>query len=88
MVWQAQWDAPHAGQSGSSGWRWTEEYSSATRSLHWSWEAGVPAPSGLSGDGRVDAYRIGDTMYLVTQDGAGAASCVSFPGSDAPGPPT
>jgi hypothetical protein len=87
MMWQAQWEAPRDGQTQSSGWRWTEEYSSYTRSLHWSWEAGAPTPAGPSGDSRLDAYRIGDTIYLVTQDAAGGAVCISFPGAAGLGPP-
>jgi len=79
MRWQAQWKSTAVTDTTTSGWDWTEEYVKDPPALHWNWnitggESGVPTA--------MEAWQIGDTMYMILDAKQGAAGCISISSQD------
>ncbi len=78
--WQSQWSTTEGGKTQTASWDWIEEYSSSPEALHWNWkytDVNAKNPSGM------EAWQIGDTTYMLTNDQSNQANCISFSTADA-----
>jgi hypothetical protein len=80
LRWQSVWKSTEVTKTTSTGWDWTEEYVADPPALHWVWKS-----TGADAAGSIDAmeaWQIGDTMYMQTAGKAGENNCMSFSSED------
>jgi hypothetical protein len=80
MTWQAQWAATDSGDKENAGWDWVEEYSSDPAALHYVWH--ITDSTDPSKDTNMEAWQMGNTMYIQMQDSDGKSQCMSFSSED------
>jgi hypothetical protein len=80
MRWQAQWTASDSGSTENSGWDWVEEYSKEPAALHYMWH--IINSADKSKDTNMEAWQVGNTMYIQTQGSDGKNQCISMSSDD------
>ena len=66
------------GKTQKSTWDWLEEYTADPQALHYTWTTTEDGKD----IGIMDVWQIGDTMYMVSDNGDGTKNCSSFSSSD------
>ena len=80
MRWLAEWKSTDTGSTESAGWDWVEEYSSDPAALHWNWN--IANSTDKTKNTQMEAWQVGNTMYLQTADANGKQSCISMSSDD------
>ncbi len=80
MKWLAEWKATDSSSTESTGWNWVEEYSSDPAALHWNWN--IADSTDKTKNTQMEAWQVGNTMYIQTAGADGKKSCISMSSDD------
>ena len=80
MKWLAEWKATDSGSTEGAGWNWVEEYSSDPAALHWNWN--IADSTDKTKNTQMEAWQVGNTMYIQTAGADGKKSCISMSSDD------
>ena len=80
MRWLAEWKSTDSGSTDSAGWDWVEEYSSDPAALHWNWN--ITNSTDKTKNTQMEAWQVGNTMYMQTVEADGTKQCISMSSDD------
>ena len=80
MRWLAEWKSTDSSSTESAGWDWVEEYSSDPAALHWNWS--ITNSTDKTKNTQMEAWQIGNTMYMQTVEADGKKQCISMSSDD------
>jgi hypothetical protein len=80
MRWLAEWKSTDTGSTESDGWDWVEEYSSDPAALHWNWN--ITNSTDKTKNTQMEAWQVGNTMYMQTVEADGTKQCISMSSDD------
>jgi len=80
LRWQSVWKSTEVTKTTTTGWDWTEEYVADPPALHWLWKSTGADAAGATD--AMEAWQVGDTMYMQTAGKAGENNCMSFSSED------
>jgi hypothetical protein len=80
MRWLAEWKSTDSSSTESDGWDWVEEYSSDPAALHWNWN--ITNSTDKTKNTQMEAWQVGNTMYMQTVEADGTKQCISMASDD------
>ena len=80
MRWLAEWKSTDSSSTESAGWDWVEEYSSDPAALHWNWN--IVNSTDKTKNTQMEAWQVGNTMYIQTAEADGKKQCISMSSDD------